>query len=36
VDSYEEQTVAHRLMVTLEHQPLSRPHHVPAHRFLMF
>ncbi|MEO8424115.1 MAG: hypothetical protein ABI595_09430, partial [Actinomycetota bacterium] len=36
VTSFSEQTLGHRFMVTLEHEPLSRPHHVPAHRFLMF
>ncbi len=36
VSSFSEQTIAHRVMVTLEHRPLGRPHHVPAHRFLMF
>jgi hypothetical protein len=31
-----ERTVAHRYVIDLEHRPLTRLHHVPAHRFLKF
>jgi hypothetical protein len=31
-----ERLVGHRYAITLEHAPISRLHHVPAHRFLMF
>ena len=31
-----EKTVAHRYAIDLEHRPLTRLHHVPAHRFLRF
>lgn len=31
-----EQTVAHRYAIDLEHRPITRLHHVPAHRFLIW
>lgn len=31
-----ERSVGHRYAIALEHAPLTRPHWVPAHRFLRF
>lgn len=36
VTAVTERLVAHRYAVALEHPPITRAHHVPAHRFLMY